>query len=282
MCGNFVCQAVRNFFNRTGREAYDVLVSSTHDIAWSYGPFGENFGTYQVAFMGSTWNLESGQPMEEDTPTPLPNEPCVTIEWTLPMTESAQCMLFKRIMHQWNRSTASFPVPMKKKYRMSAEEIQKVRNLMVLADQLLPHLHARMSPDKAKQWENDIVSSTKRDADLMNLLTSRPPRFAVSMLASEQEFAMRDHIEAEERKVQEKEMQQAEVLAAQWSYFKGALQRDHGKLEQAQAAPRLVRHKLHGKTVSHRAKQAAQGEEACKGYQAGNLFLGLAQIDLVG
>ena len=35
----------------------------------------------------------------------------------------------------------------------------------------------------------------------------------------------------------------------------------------AQLAPRLVKQKLHAKQVAHNAKQAAEGESACRGYQ---------------
>ena len=138
---------------------------------------------------------------------------------------------------------------------------------MVLADQLLPHMQSRMSSEKAKEWESNVLFSTKQDGDLQCLLNHRPPRFAMSMLASQQEFAKRDHQEAEQKKVQDKEVQQAEVDAAQFKFFCGALKRDHSKMELVQAAPRLVRQRLHSKSVAHRAKLAAEGESACKGYQ---------------
>lgn len=261
------CQAVRNLFSKTAASAFNVLLMSTHDISWNYGPFGETVASYPFIFMGSVCSLESGPPHDDEMAAPLAHEPTISIDWNLPMTESAQCMLFKRILSHWNKTTSSFPTAMKKKYRMSAEEMQKVRNLMVLADQLLPHMQSRMSSEKAKEWESNVLFSTKQDGDLQCLLNHRPPRFAMSMLASQQEFAKRDHQEAEQKKVQDKEVQQAEVDAAQFKFFCGALKRDHSKMELVQAAPRLVRQRLHSKSVAHRAKLAAEGESACKGYQ---------------
>ena len=262
-----VFQAVKNLFSRTSNAAFEVLLQSTHDIAWAFGPFGEVFGTYSFAFLGSSLPLESGSPMDDCIPSPLPNEPCVTIDWSLPMTDSAQVILFQRILAHWNRSTANFPVAMKKKYRLSAEEVQDLRHRIVLFDQLLPHIKTRMAPEKVDEWLAEVSSSSKRDADLQQLLTSRPPRFAMSMLLSEQESAKKDLLDTEQKRIEDKEAQQAEVDAAQWSFFKGALKRDHGKVEQAQAAPRLVRQKLHQKQVQQRAKLATEGEHACKGYQ---------------
>lgn len=261
-------QAVKNFFNKTSSEAFGILVSTTHDIAWNLGPFGENFGSMQYAFMGSSVPLESGPPLEDDsTPTPLPHEPSISIDWSLPMTESAQVMLFQRIVTHWERMTSSFPVAMKKKYRMGGEEVLKTRNMLVLANQLMPHLRSRMSPESFEEFRKDVVSNSKRDGDLHSLLMSRPSRFSMSMLVSEQENAKRDQLDAENKKIEETLAQKADVDAAQWSYFCGALKRDHSKMETVQSAPRLVRQRLHAKQVAHRTRLAAEGEAACRGYQ---------------
>lgn len=262
---------MKNFFEKTAAAAFDVLLSSTHDIAWQYGPFGEGFGAYTFAFLGSTVSLESPQPMEEES-GPLPHEASVTIDWNLVMTESAQAMFFQRVVSHWNRTTGSFAVTVKKKYRLSQEELLKLRNLIVLFDQLLPHMKTRLSPEMADSWIEDIIAGSKRDDDLQGLLQLRPSRFSMSMLQSEQNAVKKDLLEAEQRKVCDKEEQQAAVDAAQWSYFKGALCRDQEKLLVAQAAPKKVRAQLHAKSVAHTAKQAADGEAACRGYQDGGVI----------
>lgn len=259
---------MKNFFSKTCGSAFEVLLSSTHDIAWAMGPFSEVFGTYQFCFMGSIMSLESAAPGDDAAPEPMPMESSVSIDWSLPMTESAQTMLFKRILAHWDRVTGSFPVGMKKKYRMNSEEMLSIRNIAVLFDQLLPHLTTKLSGDAVQEWQKDIASCSKRDSDILSLLNSRPARFSMSMLESEQENAKASLLESEQKRIEDKEMQQAELDQAQWSFFKGALQRDQAKLQEAQIAPKLVRQKLHSKQVQRRAKLAVEGENACKAYQA--------------
>ncbi|CAK9100002.1 Uncharacterized protein SCF082_LOCUS46826 [Durusdinium trenchii] len=200
--------------------------------------------------------MESSQPMEADIMTPLPNEPCVPVDWSLMMTSAAQKMLFLRILSHWDMSTASFPVHQKKRYRMAVEELQKLRNIIVLYEQIRHHLRSRLPPHVADEWDRDVTSSSCRDSDLAALLQVRPARFAISVLQSEQQAAKQELINAEHKKVEDKAAQQAEVDNAQFAFFKGALSRDHAKIEQAQLAPRLVKQKLHAKQVAHNAKQA--------------------------
>lgn len=242
-------------------------MASTHDLSWNFGPYGEGFGTYSFLFLGSQSQLEAAQPMEDDVSAPLPNEPCISIDWTLPMTASAQELLFSRIRSSFDKTTGTIPVGQKKKYRLTAEELLKLRNLCVLFDQVAGHLKSRLLPDQFLQWCNDMRTTSKRDEDFSCLIVARPPRFSLSMLPSQQEAAKVDMREVEQKKIEDKEAQQKEVLQAQWQFFCGALKRDHSKLEIVQAAPRLVRQKLHAKQVLHRSHQAKEGERACKGYQ---------------
>ena len=133
--------------------------------------------------------------------------------------------------------------------------------------QLYPHLKTRVIEEAADAWWTDVGTSSQRDDDLQALMHLRPPRFALSMLQSEQEVAKKDLLECEQKKVSDKEVQRMEVTAAQWQYFKGALDRDQSKMATLKDAPRLVKQKLHAKQVAHRARQSTQGESACKGYQ---------------
>ena len=264
---------MKNFYTKTCSAAFEVLLSSTHDIAWAYGPFGESLGSIGCVFIGSSMPLEAAPPNDDAVPAPLPNEASISIDWSLPMTEKAQVMLFQRMVAHWNRTTAGFAVHQRKKYRMTADEILSIRNMMVLFVQIQPHLTTRMGSDQVESWENDLVHTTKRDSDLLALINVRPPNFSLSMLQSEQEQAKACLLDVEQKRIEAKESQQAEVDLAKWNYFKGALKRDHEKMEQAQAAPRLVRQRLHAKQVQHRSKLAAEGEAACKGYQdLGSLF----------
>ena len=258
---------MRHFLEKTSKRAFNILLQSTHDISWSLGPFGEQFGVHAFLFLGSQAQLQSAPPMEDAMMLPLQHEASISIDWSLTMTEGAQERLFDRIQKSFNNTTALVPLNAKKEYRMAPEELTSLRNLIVLYDQLSGHMKSRLPDEEWAAWETDVRNGAKRDADLLHLLQLRPSRFAMSLLPSRQEAAKKEVIEAEERKVEAKEIEKQEVTMAQWNFFKGALKRDHSKMELVQNAPRLVRMKLHAKMVNFRAKQAAEGETACRVYQ---------------
>ena len=253
---------------KTSPKAFDVLLRSTHDNLWNQGPFGEIFGTYAFAFLGSVCPHESVSMVDaEELAAPLPNEPSVSIDWNLVMSEDAQLLFFQRVKTMFDRTTMNLPAHQRKKYRLNGEELLKVRNMVVLFVQVYPHLKTRVVEDTAAAWWTDVGSNSHRDEDLQSLIQLRPPRFALSMLQSEQEVAKKDLLETEQKKVSDKEVQRMEVTTAQWNFFKGALERDQSKMATLKDAPRLMKQKLHAKQVAHRARQASQGETACKGYQ---------------
>lgn len=252
---------------KTSPGAFNILLKSTHDICWAHGAFGESFGTYTHCFLGSCANFEAAPPHEDAMSGPLPNEPSITLNWALPLTESAQELLFSRIQLTFDRNTSMMPVTQRKKYRLSGDDLLRVRNLVCLFDQILPHIKARVGLDSAAQWLEDVRSGAQRDNDLTSLLHLRPSVFSMSMLPSEQEQAKRSLEEVELKKCEDKEAQRLEVTAAQWNFFKGALARDQSKLDVVQQAPRLVRQRLHAKQVAARSRLISDGESACKGYQ---------------
>lgn len=271
-------QAVRNYLEKTGEKALQVLIQSTHDLQWNLGPFGEQFGNFAFVFVGSSVQMEAAPPLEDEACSPLPNEPSVPVEWGLTMTESAQCLLFQRIKVQFDKTTCTLAPNTRKKYRMSQDELLKVRNIIVLFDQLFSHMQSRLSPEAAQSWMDDMKSGSKRDDDMQALVHLRPAHFAMSMLPSQQEVAKKDLHESELKKVADKEIQKKEVTLAQWNFFRGALARDQQKLDTVKSAPRMLRQKLHAKQVSHRARQAAEGEAACKGYQARGFKCSLSNL----
>ena len=79
------------------------------------------------------------------------------------------------------------------------------------------------------------------------------------------------------KRVEKVAAQKQEVLAAQWSFFRSALEKDHALLQKVAAAPALVRQAIHVKGVSHRAKVIQEAEAACTGYQ--NSFLRVTCLD---
>ena len=103
-------KAVKNFMDKTSPKTFDVLLSSTHDIVWNQGPFGEVFGSYGFAFLGSVCCHESVSMVDaEELAAPLPNEPSVSIDWNLPMSEDAQILFFQRVKSMFDRMTKNLP-----------------------------------------------------------------------------------------------------------------------------------------------------------------------------
>ena len=71
---------------------------------------------------------------------PCPVTSCCQIDWSLPMTAEAQELFFKRVRHRFSRATVGIPVQNKKKYRLTPDELNSLRNVTVLFSQVWPHL----------------------------------------------------------------------------------------------------------------------------------------------
>ena len=254
------------------------MLASTHDLPWNYGLFGEQFCVQPAMRLNSTVKLDAAQAQDaENLQQPLQNESYITLDWQLPLTPEGQCILFRRIRSTFDRATAMIPLNSKKKYRMGPEDLLRTRNMCALFSQILGHPRSRLDSHEIGQWMTEVTSGLGRDEDLMDLLQSKPPVFSLSMLASYRRKAQVDRDEAEMKRVEKVASQKQEVLAAQWSYFTSALEKDHALLEKVAAAPALVRQAIHVKGVAHRAKVIQEAESACVGYQ--NTFLRVTSLD---
>ncbi|CAK9079619.1 unnamed protein product, partial [Durusdinium trenchii] len=253
-------QAVKNLLEATDAQAFEELVRSARDIPFQYGAFGEGFCCSPGLWLNSCGRLD---PCPEQDPelakqlSPLPHEPFVTLDWKLPLDAQGQLILFRRVKFTFERVTGLIPLHQKRKYRMNSEELNRVRNMVALFSQILPHLRARLGDDDANKWQVDVETGMGRDDDILNLMQLRPTVFSLSMLLSHQRQAKEDMRESEKRKVETVETQRKEVLTAQWNYFLAALERDYAQMEQVHAAPAQVRQRLHVKQVAHQAKIVA-------------------------
>ena len=263
----FSWQAVRNLIENTCQAAFDHLVQSTHDIPFAFGPYGESFCQIGFMFLGSVGKLDPAALGPELQAGPLPNEPFISIDWNLPMTEEAQTMLFKRVRTSFDRVSWMVPMHQRKKYRMTVDELSRTRNMVVLFCQLHAHMKANLSEAMVQKWVHDVQEGLNRDEDLLQLMHSRPTQFAMSMLLSEQDHAKKNMEDFEIKKVEKVQQQRLEVTNAQWNFFKAALEQDQGLIKKVQAAPRQVRQRLHVKQVAHRSKMIATGEQGCLRYQ---------------
>ena len=108
--------AVKNWLERTCPDAFAIVEASTHDLAFSLGPFGETIASYQFLFLGSTTTgLAPNLACELH---PLDHEAFVPIDYKLPMNDLGQTILFKRIQSTFDRETTLVSAAHKKKYRL--------------------------------------------------------------------------------------------------------------------------------------------------------------------
>lgn len=258
---------MKHLLETTSAAAMEVIQQSTHDLPFNMGAFGEAFCSLPWLFVGSTSKLDPVAEPEQSMNVPLPNESFVTLEWTLPMSGSAQAMLFQRVLSSFNRETGMVPLASKRKYRAQPTELLRLRNMVCLFDQLLGHLRSRLGEDEVQGWINEVIHGVGKDDDLMNLIQTQPKVFCLSMSLSERQKAQKSVQEIEAKKVEHVAQQRMQVTVAQWQYFCAALEQDHAEIEKLRIAPALVRQKLHAKQVAHRAKQIATAEAACTSYQ---------------
>ena len=264
---------MKNLLENTGAGAMNEMVSSTHDLPYQMGCYGEAFCQLPFVFVGSTVRLEP-LPMAIDPEVqlcPLPNESFVTLDWSLPLTEFAQELLWRRVRRTFDRATGMVPTHQKKRYRQTTEELLRVRNMVALYGQIHDHLSGRLNKEEMESWVREVQEGEfGRDEDLVNLMNHRPESFSVSMLLSEQQAAKSNLQSSEAKKTERVEKQRQEVTDAQWKFFQAALEQDHDEMEKVKSAPASVRQLLHAKQVQHRTKLISSANAACVGYQAGS------------
>ena len=189
------------------------------------------------------------------------------VDWSLPMTSAAQVIYFKKVKALFQRSTVGVSLAAKKKYRLTQEELTKVRNLCVLFSQLWPHLKARLPEIESRKWESGFVQGTSYDDDFVSLLETRPSKVAWSMLRSQKEAAQKQEREKQNAILSEVETQREAVQDAQWKFFCTALRQDQALLSKVKGVPEKVKAKLHEKAVVQRLQQSEAGQKATTGHQ---------------
>ncbi|CAK9079166.1 unnamed protein product [Durusdinium trenchii] len=231
-------QAVKHLLQSTSPEAFGQMISSTHDLPFNQGPYGEGFCSMPGMFIGSVAKLDPLDPeMDTISPQPLPHESFITLDWTLPLSAEGQRLLFTRVRKTFDRVTGMVPTHLKKKYRLTTEELLRMRNLVALFSQISGNIQSRTTPEEFGQWISDVESGLGRDEDLLHLIHRRPQTFSMSMLLSHQDKAKDDLQETERKKTELVETQRQEVVAAQFRYFCTALEQDHTLMETVQKAP---------------------------------------------
>lgn len=250
--------AVKNWLEKTAPEALQVVRASTHDLPFQLGCFGETIAATSWMFLGSTASGFSACATCELKP--LEHETFIQINWQLPMSPLAQVVLFEKMKAIFDRETSTIQAQSKKKYRLSLDALQNLRNLVCLWAQFHPHLETRVPPQEAAKWRAEMAGGTLKDEDFRYVLELRPETLALSMLPSSKAVAQEQAHQREQQICLQVEKQRMDVVDAQWAFFVSALERDHVLMQKVKDVPLRVSTVLHYKHVKQLAQQAKAGE----------------------
>ena len=254
--------AIAHWFQMTGPQAIAEVETSLRDGPFQFGPWGESLSIMHGLFLTSVSDLVC---LPNSDMVPVSNEDNIPINWTLPMTEQAQGMLFRRIRLSFEKSTAIIESPAdRKKYRMNEAELVNLRNLICLWCQIRDFCSTGL--DKFVDLDQALQGGSFRDHELREVLEQRPPSFSVSMLPSHQREALEKAREQEQGTLMEVEAERVKVRQARWQFFQSGLERDQAQLRQVESAPAKVQLVKHRKTMAWRLGQAQQGEKVVKAY----------------
>lgn len=254
--------AIKHWLELTSSEAHEQVRISLKDGPFQFGPWGEQLSVLKFLFMDSVAGLA---PMAASELTPANQEATVTINWSLPLDGATQALLFMRIRKTFERATAIIDQPSdRKKYRMSEEDLQSLRNLMCVWGQIRSFCASRIK--NFDDLDKAICSGNSKDHELQAVMDGRPAQFGVSMLPTSQKEAL-DAIRVQEEGASlEVEKERVAVREARWSFFKGALLRDQEKLKLTHEAPKKLEALKHRKLVAWRVEQSKLGERVIKSF----------------
>ena len=154
--------AIVNWISKTGDTGWSHVESAGHDYPFNLGPYGEQFASSSVYFVGSKVVCSADA---SATMLPLDMEGYLDVDWNLPLTEAAQGMLFQRFRSDFTRHSRGIPIDKKKKYRHSLADGTQIRNVLCLWDQFKPHLMTRLPSDQVHAIETKLCESNVADDD---------------------------------------------------------------------------------------------------------------------
>lgn len=96
---------------------------------------------------------------------PQPNEPFITIDWTLELTPFGQALLFKKNRTYFDKLTSAVEAERKKDYRWPSDENLVNRNIAALFDQFKPHMMTRLPEAVVLEYEHHLINTGFKDDD---------------------------------------------------------------------------------------------------------------------
>ena len=180
--------SIKHWFEKTTDLSRNEVEIALRDAPFQYGPWGETLAHCSLLFKDSVSRAT-------DTGALVPGaaEDSIPIDWELPLDDVGQAILFRRIRLGFNQSTfLVLDVKDKRKYRMTAEEAVRIRNISALWAQVRTFCQSGGRLKQFEAFDNAVRSSGLKDAELQEIIDSSPSRFAVSMLSSAKAQALQD------------------------------------------------------------------------------------------
>jgi hypothetical protein len=122
----------------------------------------------------------------------------------------------------------------------------------------------QISSDEFDGFTVAVMTSTRRDAELQEIINNKNPKFAVSMLQSQRDIEIKKVEELDQIACKDLESERIQVHAATFSWVKKGLAQDHKKLREIGTAKPQLALLFQQYQRRWQEKQAAIGESAIK------------------
>lgn len=256
--------AIKHWLELTAPKAKEQVELALKDGPFQHGPWGEQLSILKYLFLSSTMPMMA---LPDSMMVCAAGEETVLLDWSLPMTEVSQEILFCRIRLAFEKATAIVDSPAdRKRYRLKEEELTQLRNIVCLYAGIRDFLSKKMKDFDS--YDELFRTSSLKDNDLLELIQARPSHFSLSMLPSAQKEALEQARMEEEGQTLEAEQERLKVRDARWQYFQAALERDWKLLRTIKEAPAKIESLKHRKIVQWRLAQAELGEKVVNAYQS--------------
>lgn len=241
------------------KEVFDLIGIHCEEIPWKYSALSE------IMLRNPAWWIGSTLPPGVTTPAAtLPNEPTIEINWCLPLNDSGHKHLFSRLFYDYNTETSMVDVGSKRKYRKSEADVAGLRRIVGLWQQVFAFCNSQMHHDLFTKFQADVLTTTRRDAEILAIIDLQPCRFAISQLKTFRELAVKGK-QSEDRLIADTMAQQyLELRAKQFEYFQANLQADWTVLEKVRGAMSVIDDFAHVKKVVWLRDMANKADAAIK------------------
>lgn len=89
---------------------------------------------------------------------PLTNESSISLDWSLPLTETSQFLLFNRVLGDFQKDTSLVDTASKKRYRKKEEDLLLLRNLFSIWGQIREHILSSKGAQELEAKEKNLLA----------------------------------------------------------------------------------------------------------------------------